>query len=100
MDGKPLEPTIETLANRIRQYRLQLPASILLEAGQPITFLGAQFIWLMQPTLSLFIHKRKISQLAHILEEPQAIEQLLLLLKADSPILDDGRFSAAERGGQ
>ena len=98
MDGKPLEPTIEILANRIRQYRLQLPASILLEAGQPITFLGAQFIWLMQPILSLFVHKRKISQLAHILEEPLAIEQLLTLLDGNVSESSNGLHAARREG--
>ncbi len=85
MYRKPFEPTIETMANAIRRYRLQLPASITLEAGQPIAFLGAQLVWLMQPALSLFIHQEKISQLATILEEPQAIEQLLRLLEEEPP---------------
>jgi hypothetical protein len=61
---------------------LRLPALIALEAGQPLAFLGGQFLWLAQPLISLFLPTTMVSQAAQLLEEPAAVATLIARLEA------------------
>jgi hypothetical protein len=61
---------------------LRLPALIALEAGQPLAFLGGQFLWLAQPLISLFLPTTMVSQAAQLLEEPAAVAALIACLEA------------------
>lgn len=63
------------------RYRLRLPALIMLESGRPFTFLGGQLLWVTQPAFSLFGKSTMIAQLARLLEEPQAVAQLIQQLE-------------------
>jgi hypothetical protein len=50
---------------------------VVLDAGRPLAFLGGQLIWIFQPFASLFFPRHRMAQLAHILEDPQAVDQLI-----------------------
>ncbi|GAB4270210.1 MAG: hypothetical protein Kow0080_14420 [Candidatus Promineifilaceae bacterium] len=56
---------------------LRLPALIILEAGQPLAYLGGQMLWVAQPALSLFLPANKIRQTAQLLEQPTAVSGLI-----------------------
>jgi hypothetical protein len=48
----------------------------LLDAAEPLGPLGAQVLWVAQPTLSLFMPRGEITALAQCLDEPGGVAQL------------------------
>lgn len=59
-------------AARCRRYGLAGPLSLALEGLDPLLILGAQFLYLGQPLISLAIPRQKVAALAHLLEAPEA----------------------------
>ena len=61
-----------------RLHKLGLAGVIetLLDAAEPLGPLGAQLLWVAQPTLSLFMPRGEITALAHSLEEPGGVARL------------------------
>ena len=49
----------------------------LLEMGQPLALLGGQLLWILQPALSLFISADAVSRTARLLEQPDAVNDLI-----------------------
>ena len=66
----------------ICQNRLRNPVLALLDAGRPLTFLGGQMLWVLQPALSLFISGTTVRQTARLLEEPDSVAALINRLEA------------------
>ena len=54
-----------------------------LEGGRPLTLLGGQLMWVMQPVLSLFIATDTVRQTAQLLEDPIAVDALIARLQVD-----------------
>ena len=77
------EVFIEQVAASLRRRGLQAPALLALEAGQPLTFIGGQLLWVAQPALSLFTSTTWMRQLALLLEEPTAVQKLMTKLEAE-----------------
>jgi hypothetical protein len=57
-------------ADRLRRARLDGLVRALLEAAEPLGPLGAQVLWIAQPTLGLFVPRDEITILARLLDEP------------------------------
>jgi len=68
------------VANQLRQRHLELPASILLEAGRPLALVVSQLLWLAQPMMGLLMPHRDVSKAAELLENPESVALLLELL--------------------
>ncbi len=49
----------------------------LLEMGQPLALLGGQLLWILQPGLSLFISADTVGRIARLLEQPEAVNDLI-----------------------
>ena len=82
MDMPPTQTRFsEEIAAFLRRYRLRLPALILLDAGRPLTFFGGQLLWVSQPLFSLFGKSTQVARMARLLEEPQAVAQLIQQLE-------------------
>lgn len=75
---------VQSVAQAVCRHRLHLPTLILLETGRPLALLAAQFIWLAQPVLALFYPRHSIGQLAQVLEEPDALSQLIAELETQA----------------
>lgn len=73
---------LDQAAAFICRNRLRLPVLAVLDAGRPLTFLGGQLLWLLQPALSLFVSGDTIRQTAHLLEEPDSVTALVQRLEA------------------
>lgn len=58
-------------------------AGLLLDVAEPLSPIGAQVLWVAQPTLGLFVESEKISAWAHLLEDPQNIARLRDSLEED-----------------
>ena len=64
------------MPERLRQSGFKEIAGYFLEALEPLSFIGAQLLWVAQPTLGLFIERERVSKWAAVLEDPQALAQL------------------------
>ena len=74
MENKRL---VSQMANLLKARGLAGTALILLEVGGPLAFLVGQLIWVVQPAMGLVIPRERLADLATILEDPQAIKQLI-----------------------
>ena len=75
--GLGKEVLANQLADAVHRYGLQIPALIALDAGRPLSFFFGQFLWVMQPVLSLFFTRDSIKELAILLEDPESMELLI-----------------------
>lgn len=77
----PLKEAADQVAAALHQWGLQLPALLALQAGRPLTFLGAQCLYVAQPALSLWLSPQSIHTLAHLLESSDGVNQLIARLE-------------------
>ena len=68
-------------AESLRRRKLDVVAAWMLEAGGPLTVLGAQAVYLGQP----FIGGKKLESLAHMLEEEEETQAFARYLRGESP---------------
>ena len=66
-------------AESLRRFKLDGLASWLLEAGSPLTLLGAQTLYISQP----FIGGKKIESIAHMLEEEEETQAFAHYLRGE-----------------
>ena len=67
---------VAKVAQKIIRFGLQLPTLFMLEAGQPLPFIGGQLLWVLQPAASLFVPSTQVNQWALLLENPVALSEL------------------------
>lgn len=71
---------ITQISDQICQRGWRTPALIALESGRPLSFIIGQLLWVAQPALSLVMPGQMIRQMAQLLEDPAAVEQLIISL--------------------
>ncbi len=76
-------PETERWAARLSRWSRHLHAArlgglveVLLEAAEPLGPLGAQVLWVAQPTLGLLVPRDEIASLARLLEAPDGVAWL------------------------
>ena len=67
-------------AESLRCFKLDGLASWLLEAGSPLTFLGAQALYISQP----FVSGKQVESIAHMLEEEEETQAFAHYLRGES----------------
>ena len=67
-------------AESLRRFKLDGLASWLLEAGSPLTLLGAQALYISQP----FVGGKQIESIAHMLEEEDETQAFAHYLRGES----------------
>lgn len=72
---------IRQIASRLRRRGWGEPALIALQAGQPLTVVAAQLMFLAQPVLALVWPYAEIGRLAELLEDRNAVENLMEFLE-------------------
>ena len=80
--GLDNEEFVVQIADALCTHGLRLPALIGLEAGRPLSLIGGQFLWLLQPILGLVLSRDMIGHAARLLEEPEAVDELIDQLEA------------------
>ena len=63
------ENFVSQIADYLYAHGLGSTALVGLEAGRPLTFLGGQLLWILQPLMGLIFPKDLISKIAVILED-------------------------------
>ncbi len=74
---------VDHIATIIHQHGWQFPIQLALEGGRPLTWIGGQLMWVMQPVLSLFIATDTVRQIAQLLENRVAVDALIARLQMD-----------------
>lgn len=77
---------VAQVARAIRQNGLRLPTLVFLETTRPFAFLGGQLLWVLQPTLGFLVSRTTVGNLAHLLEDSQAIDSLIATLEVDETL--------------
>lgn len=77
------ELLLDQIATTLKRRGLHSAALAVLEAGQPLAFVGSQVLWLAQPVLGLLWPDVAVSQLAKLMEDPAAVQALMQRLDAD-----------------
>jgi len=65
------------LARKLHAWGLNNLAATLLESGGPFTFLGAQALYMVAPLLGPVTPENGAMALAHILEDPASMRDLI-----------------------
>ena len=81
------DPLLDQIAAALKQRGLHTAALTFLEAGQPLVFVGAQFLWLAQPALGLLWPSARVRQWAQLMEDPTAVRSLMDALTVDEAAL-------------
>jgi hypothetical protein len=71
------ENFVSQIADYLYAHGLGSAALVGLEVGRPLAFLGGQLLWMLQPAMGLLFPKDSISKIAVVLEDPQAVNQLI-----------------------
>ena len=79
---------IEKLARAIVARRLEAPAALFLELNRPLGFIFSQAAFFARPFLGFFLRAADIEAAAEVLDDPQALDQLINRI---------GELSAQER---
>ncbi len=80
--GLDNEDFVVQIADALCTHGLRLPALIGLEAGRPLSLIGGQVLWLFQPLLGLVVSRELVGHAARLLEEPEALDELVDQLEA------------------
>ncbi len=86
--GEPGEPTpedldlMETIASAIVDRRMTVPAILFLESTRPLSFLGSQFLYFIEPIVRSIIKGDQFRRVAVLMEDRANVERLLLAIEA------------------
>lgn len=69
---------------RLQQAGLTPLADLCLQIAEPLSPIGAQLLWIAQPTLGLVMDRDKVAAWAQELEDPQTIARIRATLKDDA----------------
>jgi hypothetical protein len=75
----PLRTNWSKWAATLRRFKLDGLASLLLEAGAPLTTLGAQALYIGQP----FVGGTQLESMAHMLEDDDETQSFLHYLRGE-----------------
>lgn len=78
---------VEALATAIEAAGMKVPASLALQVGRPLSWIGGQMLWMLQPFVEgLGIGSRRspfsVPGLAHLLERDGGVDSLVERLEA------------------
>jgi hypothetical protein len=74
--GDPWPERFARWGERLRTSRLDSIVGALLDVVEPLGPIGAQLLWVAQPTLGLLIPRKEIDMLARWLDEPGGVARL------------------------
>jgi hypothetical protein len=79
---------IERFAEQVVARRMEVPAILAIEMHRPLAFLGSQALVLFTPLLAPAFGLARLEDLTRLLEDPRAIEALMLRIEELSAARD------------
>ena len=76
MDSIRRQKLIEVWTARLDRWGLMPVAPVLLQVIRPLGFIGSQALLFGQPVLTLFADAQSLDELAALLDDPDALEQI------------------------
>ncbi|TPW16650.1 MAG: Uncharacterized protein FD129_685 [bacterium] len=73
---------LETIALAVVSRRMTVPAILFLESTKPLSFLGSQFLYFLEPIVRSLIKGDQYRRVAVLLEDRANVERLLLAIEA------------------
>lgn len=77
---------LTTWGARLRAWGLEGMAAALLEAAEPLSPLGAQVLYVAQPTLGVFFPSQAVDRWARVLEDPANVAWMRARLTAPDTV--------------
>ncbi len=77
LDTERREQLVERLARRVAELGLSAPAILFLETYKPLSFLGAQLLWVAEPFLRLGLPPADLRDFTLLLEDRAGIAALI-----------------------
>lgn len=97
---KPGEPVpadlelIETIAKAIVVRRMTVPAILFLESSRPLSFLGSQFLYFLEPIVRTIIKGDQYRRVAVLMEDRANVERLLLAIESQESVAQENEKQA------
>jgi hypothetical protein len=67
---------MNSLRERLEQLGLTNFAVLCLDVLEPVSPFAAQVLWVMQPTLGIFINRQQVGDWAQLMEDPERVAEL------------------------
>lgn len=83
---------IRRVAEAVATRRMAVPAILIIESSRPLSFVGSQFLYFLEPILRAVIPGEQFRRVAALLENRDNVERLLLAIEAA-----DADFAGRER---
>lgn len=77
LDANRRQQLIDQVARRVVDAGMSAPVILLLEMHKPMAFLGAQFVWVAQPFLSIGLKDADVRDFARLIEERANVQALI-----------------------
>ena len=82
LDAQRRQELIERFARRVAQMGMTAPAILFLEAYKPLSFLGAQLLWVSGPFLNLLIDPTDLHDFTVLVQDDAGTEALIARLES------------------
>jgi hypothetical protein len=80
-DEKRIDQLLNKVADKIHQWRLEVPAIFFLQTMKPLSFVGGQALFFFAPIAGVFFDEETIDDYGHILSDRDNVERLLTKLE-------------------
>ena len=74
---------VQGLAERIRRYKMETPALLMLEAHRPLFRLGGHFLNVTEPVAAGLVGLERVRKFREVLFDGEAVEHLARLLEEE-----------------
>lgn len=89
-DLGPDDQLIAVLAGRLTRWGLRVPAVAFLELNKPFSFIGSQFLLLVQPIVEMFAGPEVTGNYVALLEDRDNVERLIQELERGEEMIVTG----------
>jgi hypothetical protein len=80
---------IELVAEKVVSSRMTVPAILFVESSKPLSFIGSQFMYFLEPIVRAFIKGDRYTRFAALLEDRENVEVLLQAIEYRESIVQD-----------
>lgn len=83
------EELIELVAEKVVSSRMTVPAILFVESSKPLSFVGSQFLYFLEPIVRAFVKGDRYTRFAALLEDRNNVEILLQAIEHREAAVQD-----------